>query len=765
MMQGLILIASVAVLYGNWTGDRSFLIGAVGLALYYGVNSITWGEVLERILPLGRAWGRVFGFLVSFYLSAMAIGIPVVVWKYDRIAVAGMLLLVGLAGVVISALRNRHAERSGVKTRPFDFVHRLAPHLAQSGVVLFLFLLALFVFFIFHARTGVFILSPWGALSSFILILFFALAFLVARFVFSGRPAGVVLTLIILFSYAAHLYLPAVYKTGFGGDKWRHLGAEIWLQEGNIYTPSVWGEKQRSMAHFGPLAVPEALVAGNKTSYSPQWASTIFLAESLGVDIFWVDLLLVFLLWSLFLPLILFQFGRLIFKEERLGLLFAFLPILFYTFQSEGAITIPVSFGHLFFFFILLLWAHYIKEGRRSSLAAAAALSLAFYWGYILNFFVLIIVGVLSVAWRVLFMERMHWYTFKLKYGFSDRRLSLRDKTLFGLLAAAAVLIIPFLEIFQGLSGYAAGSVSISGVVNALADAFGRLSGFISIVVPPDFIDQGNFLYNQTKESLSRLPLFSYRLVPFIVSMGAWTVIVWAMYRLFRYHRAHKTWVLIAVLFLVALGSYFISFSFTEGVHILARRLNETIVFFMILFLGRGIWQLISPSFTKEGVRGWLAQIPHRKRVLAISFLLAFAATSTYASGPKLQMVTADELAAARLVWSEHQKDPEPYCVIANTWPLLGLEAVSGKKITAGNFPVYQEYAQPERVKIFEGLSKSPSRVWLDGAFRITNASVCYYMTEGRWINDRVLEKTLEMLGEPKRVGEVYLWRIEKSLE
>lgn len=168
-----------------------------------------------------------------------------------------------------------------------------------------------------------------------------------------------------------------------------------------------------------------------------------------------------------------------------------------------------------------------------------------------------------------------------------------------------------------------------------------------------------------------------------------------------------------------------------------------------------------APSFTKEGVRGWSSRISARKKILAICFILAFSATATFASGPKLQLVTADELKAAELVWSELKNTNPPYCVIANTWPLLGLEAVSGRRITAGGFPLYGEYAQPERVKIFEMMSKKPSRLWFEGAFRITGANVCYYMNEKRWMSDFVFADTVKLLGEPRKVGTVYIWQVE----
>jgi hypothetical protein len=742
------------------------------LFAYYILSSIVWGRVVGRVLPIDKITSFVFGFLVAFYLSSFAVSIPIVFWKYDRLSMAIAMTVVFIIGVLLS-LRIKLGEEKEYDDRIkyelfskifsyndkiISFIRKLATYLAVVAkdklVILFVIISALFAFFIFHARTGVFILSPWDAMSSFVIMLFFVLCLVVGKMVFSSRAVELILLVIIIFSFASHLYLPAVYKTGFGGDKWRHIAAEKWLQEGNIYTPSVFGEENRSMVSFGPISVPEALVAGNKTSYSAQWSITIMLSESLGVDIFWVDLLMLFLLWSLFLPIILFCFGKIIFENQRLGLLFAFLPTLFYTFQSEGAITIPVSFGHLFFFFVLLVWMWYVKSGKRNALYFASILTIAFYFGYILNFFVLIIIGALSIAWRKFFIDRNHWYKFKLKYGFSDARLLWRDRILFGLVVISSILFIPFLEIFQGLSSYSIGSFSINGIINSLADSFGRLSGFIGIIVPPDFIDQGNFLYNQTKESLSRLPVFSYIVVPFIVSMVVWFVISFGIYRLIRFARAQKTIVLLAIIFVISLLSYFISWSFTNGVHILARRLNETIVFFMILFLGYGIWLFLSEKSIK---------IPQRKKILAICFFIAFASTSTYASGPKLQMVTSDELKVAELVWSEMRVSDEPYCVIANTWPLLGLEAVSGKRIVGGNFPVYQEYAQPERVKIFEGLTKSPSQKWIDGAFQITGADICYYMTETRWASDLALEKSIELFGKPKMVGTVFIWKIEQK--
>ena len=224
------------------------------LILYYFISAIVWGSVVGRVLPVNGAWSRAFGFLVGFYLSAFAIGIPVVVWKYDRLSVAIAMVVVMLVGLLLS-LRGRVLPTAAIpqflqkatgllrRFRTLRVLTLLAMTVRDKLVILFVILSALFVFFIFHARTGVYILSPWDALSSFTLMLFFVITFLVVKMIFSNKSIGLVLAVIILFSYMTHMYLPVVYETGFGGDKWRHLGAEVWVQEGNIYTPSIWGQE------------------------------------------------------------------------------------------------------------------------------------------------------------------------------------------------------------------------------------------------------------------------------------------------------------------------------------------------------------------------------------------------------------------------------------------------------------------------------------------------------------------------------------------
>lgn len=189
-----------------------------------------------------------------------------------------------------------------------------------------------------------------------------------------------------------------------------------------------------------------------------------------------------------------------------------------------------------------------------------------------------------------------------------------------------------------------------------------------------------------------------------------------------------------------------------------------------------------------------------KAKILVTSLVLAVFSGVVYASGPKLEVVTEDEWAAAKYVIQEiafrqqdklesgNQSDDrvnkmvnssaklttgkvnnyllpgQKYCVLGNTWPLLALEMESGRKIVGGGFPIYIDYAQPGRVELWERMTKLPSFRYMQRALDLTGANFCYFMVEKRWLGPTDLEKEprlaliKEMFGEWERVGDVYIF-------
>lgn len=729
-------LSALLLLYFNISLWQSPFLGVVIFVVYVAVNTVWFSQIVRGIFSFSRGWSLIFSNFLLWYMVSMMLAVFVDFFRYT----SGYLIVVLLVFTIVARWGGRYmnARKAGKEDHAAAETDGKTVSYYQPKKYLVLLWTPLVVYgswLLWSARTGDFILSPWGVIPRIYLYVFLVVTFVMAVLIFSKRPVSTLLFAIIIHSFLLHAYLPLVYETGFGGDKWRHIASERYVKTGEIYQPSLIGEVE--YADVGGARVPSVLLAGNKTSYGQQWSLTLLISEMLQVDVFWVDVWLLYILWSLFLPLIFYQFAGVVFNNRQFRLLFAFVPALFYPFQVFGALTLPVSLGHLLFFFMLFLWLKYYRDGGWGLLAFNLAVSAFMYVGYVLNFILIGEVALLVLVGRWLKKNNVSPWI---------------KRTSFSILALFFVALIPLLEYWQGFGFLKGGIPDAKQIFSSLADAFGYISGLVAFLPQTGHIDQGNFLFNQTRNDQASVSFLSFRLLPLI-----FTVLVWAViYHGFRFvkklkdRRAAK---LLGLFFAIVMGNYILSWYFMEGNHILARRLDQTIVMFMGLFVSLGVFYFL---YEKN-------RIAWPQKVLAVGILLAFIATSTYASGPYLQVVTSDEYRAAQYIWQNIDTSDEYYCVIANTWPLLAVEAESGRAIIGGGFPVGFEYAQPERVKIFEKMSQFPDKKWLNWALDITHDDSCFYMNEDRWINDRVYKETVDLLGEPDKViGDVYIWRYRR---
>jgi hypothetical protein len=210
----------------------------------------------------------------------------------------------------------------------------------------------------------------------------------------------------------------------------------------------------------------------------------------------------------------------------------------------------------------------------------------------------------------------------------------------------------------------------------------------------------------------------------------------------------------LVALYFILLVNQFVATSLMQGNHLFTKRVVVFFTFLSAIFFVWGSYQLWLIFLKKKNFQLFLTYI------FAIGFALL--GTTVLASGPKFQMVTLDESKSAEYLWSKIRQEPKPYCVIANTWPLLALEYASSKEIEAGGFPVYYEYQQPERVFIFDQMTKAPSIRYLGLASQITGAKKCYIMMEKRFINfknqTRILDQLNRLFGSPQQIGDVFIW-------
>ena len=269
-------------------------------------------------------------------------------------------------------------------------------------------------------------------------------------------------------------------------------------------------------------------------------------------------------------------------------------------------------------------------------------------------------------------------------------------------------------------------------------------------------MEQDNWLYAIVEEHFSRSVLI--KLLPWSLII---TPIVWILIFIgfFTYRKLDqpKIGLIFGLMLAIVLINQMTAAYFMEGNHIFSKRLVIFTSFLIFIPFSWGVYQIAkSKIFSSKAV------------TITLILFLAFVSTTVYASGPKFQVVTSDEFRAAEYIWDEAKAQPQkiqPFknnCVLANTWPLLAIEAVSSRHIITGGFPYYYEYRQPERVQLFRDMNDNPSIRYLLKSLEITGADMCYFMTEKRWIDfnkrEQVVDQLDKLLGEHKSIGKVMIW-------
>lgn len=706
---------------------------------YFLFNSIWLGRILAKLLNLEKELQIFFGFFVLLFLIAFGMAVPIFFYKVTPTWLFGLLVFLTIA---ISFFNHQKY----FQDEPVNSFKDIEDGGGINIPRIFYFLLSTFYFlalwFLLKSRTGNFILSPWEAIRSYYLYLWFGIAFITGLFVFSKEKIWKILLVIILASLLMHAYLLVVYKMGFGGDKWRHLGSEKWLMEGKIYSPALFGEPV-SWKQIGPLKFPELFIVGNKNSYANLWGMTIALSWLLKIDVFWIDLLLGYLLYSIFFPLLLFKLGQFFVRKKSFLLLLSFLPACFSPFQMYGSVTVPNPFGFLLFVLALICLFQYFHNKWLVVLLFLPIL----YLNYIL--YLILFVEFVAVAWLIGRIKKSGGRRVKYLY-------------VFGLFLAVIcfLIFIPLMDTVNDYSQFKNLSAIKTDIGNNLLDFGIRLGASKPIFPRIGNMEQDNWSFVQINQYLSRAIIL--KLAPWflIFTPLIWLLLIWGALSYRKINGKSISLMFLIFLFII-LSNQFISAYFMDGNHIFSKRLVMINAFLMAIFVALGLWQWIN----------W-KHFALKARIISAVLFLSLLSTTVYASGPKMQTVIEDELLATKYLWQKIKSSSisstslgagQKYCVLANTWPLLALEAESGREIITGGFPFYYEYRQPERVQLFDNMNKNPSIKDIESALAVTGAKDCYFMTEERWIypyqKSQILGRLNKIFGQSERIGSVYLWR------
>jgi len=176
-----------------------------------------------------------------------------------------------------------------------------------------------------------------------------------------------------------------LFYPGIGGDQWYHLGYEIGLEKGWLTT---WLTSLR-WATF-PLA--KLYMALRDTG---QYILVITLSRILLVDIYWVHVFFVAVLWNIFAPLISFKIAEDITGDKRVSLISGLLTGVAPAFMHWGSVSVPNSVGFFFFFFSFYCFLKCTsKNGRGIFIVALAGVLVSFLSHFLTGFAALSLLGV-----------------------------------------------------------------------------------------------------------------------------------------------------------------------------------------------------------------------------------------------------------------------------------------------------------------------------------------------------------------------------------
>jgi len=680
---------AVLILFNFLTLDWHILSAALFAGWWFFSAGLA-EKYLSVIWPtLDKIFIRVLGAFTSLMMLGWLLSFIVSFLVYNDWSVSLSLIIVSM----IQRLIGQKIYPSGNNDQVMgdESFHDVLPYSEKMFYGFFgLALMALGLIFL-SVKSG-YLLSPWQTLNYWYVAVIFLLAVNLMYAIFSVRKDKLVVILIILFSFVLHSYL-LVYGAGFGGDRFRHLGSEYRLLDGIEGSLS---EKWSRTTNLFSLAVPANLVNGSQLSYGFNWSISAVMSRLSGIDVFYLDQILMIFFWSIFLTIIFYAAAKTLGTSSRVARLTAAMPLFLYILQYYGSLALPASYGALIAVFMLAYWLAYLKDKRRDLLVLGLALTIASIFSYSLTFIILLIMAALVLA--------------------------IDNKKKLIIVAAFSSVLIFLTELMSPYSSLVAQLFNFTGFKNLI-----QANIFFFVHSPHPAISIFDNYHAYLAFSILMLILLLAAIIRFI-----------------KVGDQGRT--LVLSLLIILLVNYKLGWLFLDGLNVLPRRLDVFIALLCLLPLAFFIGETTS-QFKKRGLR-----------ILAVCLSLWL--ILSYISGPQLDAnVTVDENAAMKKTAQEIGRDYPKYCVLADTWPLLALDAYTLREMAAGNFPETANHQQDRRVWLFDQISLYPSAELLLIAKQTTGADKCFLMLNSEKTPPTTIDWLNSHLGQAEVFGQEKLWR------
>lgn len=636
--------------------------------------------------------GSFFAFIFTTWLS----GLAVVFYKLDLLVSVGILAIVAAvsAGMNLGFRKYDIPDPHFVPEKTPDYPLK---KLHIPLVLVFLVLLVYGFYLLAISKTGSAVFSPWQTINSQFIYVFAAAALVVGLLIYTKFSHKYFLIIMMALLFLQHSYLPLTSDLLYGADNWRHISTEERIFRGEPIEPPKISD--------ATVETDMTTMVG-RIAYSQLWGISVLLSKVLSVDLININKWLMPVLWSIMLPILLFEAGRSFGWSRRRSSVLVWLSLLPFAWQASGSFTLPVNVGFLFWLFAQLLMFKRSERQEDFQLTFLFAIGIMISFGYTLY---------ALVYWAGLALfELIRW------------RLDF-TRTQVGLMVLFGAILFPVIEWKFGYGLLNVGAHVWEGVKSATCS----LTGYYFASGPrPHDITAGNIIINETPSYAFVKNLFvSFRwwIVGFMVMF--WLIFIYglrlSMTKGFdslpdypgnapqNIYRSNYCWLLVFGTGLLA--GYVLSRFFLPGEHLLTRRMDPMLAFLVLTIFFVAVSAII--SFEK-----------FKLFILAAFVLVTGAFAASYSLGPDTRNVSSNEYRAAQFISNEIKND-DKYCVVGDTYVLLALEALTRGRVVGGGFPITHNFEQPELSRLQMNLNDI-SVVEVMYALRTTGSNKCFLITK-----------------------------------
>ncbi len=699
---------------------KNILCGLVFFGLYIGLTGWSAKNFLRQGFGFSSSPYLIFlGMFTS--LAVLGFGASVVITLYV-LSFFTIILLLLLNAILWEWVAN-YARLSNKMEA--DFVEPPSTRFTSTGykklsiVLVGVYLCGAFGgFFLLRASYSVErLITPWSVIHPVYIYLFAALTCLLGIIIYLRAFPKVILAACLVHSLLLHSYLPLTYEFFYVVDVWRHIAQE---------THIVHEEPPRKVvvSDAASRTLMQRIDPG-MVAYAQEWGLVAIINRVTTASLLAINKWFGPLVWSLVFPLLIYEFMLVWKKKHHEAEWMVFVSFLPFVWQAGGAVTIPNSFGFLWWLLCVCgLFSHYRAPTQLKKIALVAA-------------------GILSGAGYTLYFILV-WLGWALMIGL-ERLVSLQKKIRWLLIFVLTVaLIFPGLDLVAGYSVF-----RHNGFFGQLKQLVASAISFY-VAVGPRAVDTaaGNILINQVPKYAFVVNWFTVSrlwLIPFMVVF--WGFFVAGLITLFRRTTLFSRW--IGVFGVGVMLSYIIGRYTLVGEQILSKRLENVIAFFLVLIFCAGV---VSCKKYSISISVQKIEIP---LMLASIVLFSVVTSASYSLGPDTDTVSRDEYTAIESVWNEI-KHESMHCVLADTHPLLVLEAFSGKEIVGGGFPIAQNFGQPERVRLFNQVRQFPTAEMWNEAHQLTHAKTCWLVIDKKQLSSNALKEFTQK--QFQSFGSVIVW-------